>query len=301
MTATNAMIQGILQGLTEFLPVSSSGHLTLFQYFTGQHEEGGLIFTVFLHIGTLLAVFIAFYKTIWGLLKEVAAMATSAVKIRSKEDFLDFFRKANPERRMIFLLFISLLPMLISLRFSDFFTGVVERGDIIVVGGCFIITSILLFLADSCPWGEKTAATMKYRDAVLIGAVQAIAPMPGISRSGSTISMGLLAGLRKDFAVAFSFIMGIPPVVGANIMEYRAAMDEGLGIEPQIVLIGIAASLVVGLLAIFLVKWLVQSERFKIFAYYTLVLGVLTIGVGIFERLTDNMIQGLMMELLNYI
>ncbi|MCL2034449.1 MAG: undecaprenyl-diphosphate phosphatase [Oscillospiraceae bacterium] len=301
MTATNAVIQGVLQGLTEFLPVSSSGHLTLFQYFTGQHEETGLMFTVLLHIGTLFAVFIAFYKTIWSLIKEFAAMIKATVKIRSWADFVAFFKQANPERRMIFLLVVSLLPMIASLRFLDVFDRIVETGNIIVVGGCFMITSILLFLADSCPWGDKTAATMKYHDSVIIGVIQAIAPMPGISRSGSTISMGLLVGLKKDFAVAFSFIMGIPPIIGATFMEYKNVSSGSLGVEPLIVLIGVMTSLVVGLLAIFMVRWLVRSERFKVFAYYTLVLGVLTIGIGIFERLTENMIQGLVMELLNYV
>lgn len=298
MTVTNAVLQGILQGLTEFLPVSSSGHLSLFQYFTGQSGSAGMTFSIFLHMGTLLAVLIAFYKTIISLFVEFFGLIRDLIK--TKFAVREVFQNLNPQRRMIMLLIVSLIPMALSLYLMKYYNAVASDNDIIVEGCCFVITSILLFLGDNCYKGEKTAADMKYRDAVAIGLAQSVAPFPGISRSGSTISVGLLAGLDREFAVAFSFIMGIPPILASNIMEFSDASAVWEVIPTSLILIGIGVSLVVGLLAIQMVKWLVRSESFKIFAWYTLVLGVLVIGVGIFERLTDHMIQDLVMSLLSY-
>lgn len=304
MTALNAIIQGIIQGLTEFLPISSSGHLSLFQYFTGQNESGGLMFSIFLHMGTLLAVFIAFYKKIIALIKEFCVMLREIVQGGSKNKsegesfFKSFMENANPERRMVVLLIISMLPMVISLFLKDYFELVATDNDIIFEGCCFVVTSILLFMADNCVHGHKTAENMKYRDAVIIGTVQSLAPFPGISRSGSTISAGLMVGLEREYAVAFSFIMGIPPVLGANIMELSKAGQQDIAIPAGMILIGMAVALVFGLLAIGMVKWLVNSQQFGIFAWYTLILGILTIGVGIFERLTGHMLQDLVSSLM---
>lgn len=295
MTVTNSVVQGIIQGLTEFLPVSSSGHLALLQYFTGQSGESGIMFSIFLHMGTLLAVLIAFYKTIWAMIVELVHFFRDLVELRF--NLREVAKRSTPERRMILLLIVSLIPMFLSLYLVKYVNQVSSDNDIIVEGCCFIITSILLFLADSCSKGDKTAADMKYRDAVIVGVFQSVAPFPGISRSGSTVSAGLMCGLDREFAVAFSFIMGIPPIIAANAIELKDA-SGGLDIPFTTVLIGIAAALVFGLLAIGLVKWLVKSEKFKIFAWYTLVLGVFTVAIGVFERLTDHMLQELVLSMM---
>ena len=120
---------------------------------------------------------------------------------------------------MIFLLFVACLPLLITVLFKDWFESLATDQSILAEGICFLITSALLFLSDKCVKGRKNAATMQYRDAVAIGVAQAIAPLPGVSRSGSTIAMGLLAGLERKYAVAFSFILGVPAVLGANLLE----------------------------------------------------------------------------------
>lgn len=291
MTTINAVIQGILQGLTEFLPISSSGHLSLFQYFSGQNGSTGAMFSIFLHMGTLLAVLLAFYKTIIGLIVEFIDML--------KDIFTGKFsvKNASPRRRMIFLLIVATLPMLLSFFLLDLFNKVSSDNDIIFEGVCFLITSILLFLSDT-RGGDKTEKDMKYRDAVAVGVMQALAPFPGVSRSGSTISVGLFTGLDRKFAVSFSFIMGIPPILAANLMELKDVASGGLGMPVSTVLIGMGVALLFGLLAIRMVQWLVVGERFKIFAWYTLVLGVLVIGIGIFERLTDHMVQGIILSLL---
>lgn len=256
------------------------------------------MFSIFLHMGTLLAVFIAFYKTIFDLLKEFAGLFRELIEERFKPDAVKrIFKDANPTRRMIFLLVVSLIPMAISLFMLDLFNMVSTDNDIVVEGGCFIITSIMLFLADNCIKGHKTAGDMKYRDAVAIGTMQAFAPFPGLSRSGSTISVGLMAGLEREFAVAFSFIMGIFPVLGANIMEFRHVAEDGTTVPTSMILLGMATALVFGLLAINMVKWLVKSERFRPFAWYTMMLGALTIAIGVFERLSDHMIQEMILSL----
>ncbi|MDR2931654.1 MAG: undecaprenyl-diphosphate phosphatase [Oscillospiraceae bacterium] len=293
MTLIEAAINGIVQGLTEFLPISSSGHLALIQYFTGRGEDAGMLFTILLHLGTLLAVFIAFWRTIWELIVEFCVMI--------KDIFTGKFRFEGmpPKRRMIFLIIVSLIPMIGSYFFLDYFEAVSTDNSIITEGVCFLVTSILLSISVLCVKGHKTDADMKYRDAFMVGVAQAAAPMPGISRSGSTISMGLMMGLDREFAVAFSFIIGVPTVLGANVLKISDAVRAGVTMPVPAVLVGVLCALVFGLLAIKMVKWLVASDKLKICAWYTLILGVLVIGIGIFEKLTDNMIQSIVIELMN--
>lgn len=289
MNIASAAFQGIIQGLTEFLPVSSSGHLSLFQYFTGQNGESGILFSILLHLGTLLAVFIAFRKMIGALILEFFRMVGDIFRGRFS------LKRANPERRMILLILVSLVPMVISFLLLDLFDLVAADNDIIVEGVCFLFTSLLLFASDRVVAGHKTAKDMRYRDAVAIGAMQAIAPFPGISRSGSTISTGLFMGLDRKFAVSFSFIMGVPTILGANLLELKDVAAEGLSIPIPSLLVGLVTSLVFGLVAIKMVNWLVTSNKFKYFAWYTLVLGVLVVAAGIYEQVSGHALQAMVM------
>jgi undecaprenyl-diphosphatase len=292
LSVFEAIINGVVQGLTEFLPVSSSGHLSLIQYFTGRGEDAGFLFPILLHLGTLLAVFLAFWDTIWGLVREVFALLLDLIRGKFT------FKGMSPRRRMILLLLVSLAPMAVSFLLLDFFDLVSTDNDIIVEGVCFIVTSALLFFADKCVKGRKNASAMTYKDALFIGGMQAVAPMPGISRSGSTIAAGLMAGLDREFAVAFSFIMGAPTVLGANVLEISDAMAEGVSLPIPIMLAGIFAALIFGLLSIKLVRWLAASDKFKYFAWYTLILGVATIAVGVYEQVSSRAIQAWVMGLL---
>ncbi len=289
MSIGNAIFQGIVQGLTEFLPVSSSGHLSLIQYFTGQGGEQGVLFTVMLHLGTLLAVLLAFWGTIWDLIKEFFSMLGEIFTGKFT------FRVVSGKRRMIFLLIVACLPLLITIIFKDWFEALSTDQSILAEGICFLITSGLLFLSDRCVKGRKTAGTMQYRDAVAIGVAQAIAPLPGVSRSGSTIAVGLLAGLERKYAVAFSFILGVPAVLGANLLEVGKITKEGLSIPLPTLLAGMLCALLFGVLAIRLVRWLVVSDRFVWFAWYTLILGILVIAVAIFENMSGQMLQQIVM------
>ncbi len=280
MDIINAIIQGVIQGLTEFLPVSSSGHLSLYQHFTGNSGEAGVVFSILLHFGTLAAVFAAFYKTIWELVVEFFRAIVDIFKGKFS------FKNMNAQRRMICLLVVSLVPLVAVFPLKDAFERTASDGDIIVEGVCFLITSALLFLSEKVVGGKKDAGNMKYRDAVAVGVAQAIAPMPGISRSGSTIATGLIAGLSKEYAVAYSFILGIPAVLGANVLNIPDAIEVGAEAGWVPMIIGAVCAAVFGFLAIKMVKWLVGSNRFKIFAIYTLVLGVAVIGIGIYEKIS---------------
>ncbi|TCL42447.1 MULTISPECIES: undecaprenyl-diphosphate phosphatase [Oscillospiraceae] len=290
MSGLQALLQGALQGLTEFLPISSSGHLSIFQYFTGLSGESGLLFTVLLHLGTLIAVFIAFWKTILELVVEFFHMLG--------EIFTGRFRlsQANPSQRMILLLIVSLLPLCFFILFKDFYASLSSDNDITVEGLCLIVTGILLTLADRSRKGRKTAREMRFRDALVIGVAQGIAPLPGVSRSGSTVAAGMLMGLDRQYAVTFSFIMGIPAVLGANVLELGEALGSGSFELPLVpVLIGVAAAVVFGIIAIKMVQWVVRTDKFKYFAWYTLALGSVVTVIGIVELLSGHAIQRMLL------
>lgn len=292
MTLTQGIIQGIIQGLTEFLPVSSSGHLSVFQYFTGQSGETGALFSIVLHLGTLIAVTIAFWRDIWEIICEFFAMIGDAF---SKKPV---FSSCNPRRRIIPLLIVSLLPLFITLIFKDVIEAPSRDNSIVIEGICFLVTAAMLFLADSVPAGRTKADRMSYRAAAMIGVVQAIAPLPGISRSGSTLSTGLILGLDRSFAVSFSFIMGIPAVCGALLLELKDIIGGDLALPVSVIAAGLICSAVFGVLAIKMVKWLVASNKLRWFGTYMLIIGVLTLGVGIYDTFNAHAIQKMVMGIL---
>lgn len=279
MNIFEAIMQGIIQGLTEFLPVSSSGHLSLYQHFTGNSGEGALLFSAVLHLGTLVAVFTAFRKTIWELIKELGFMINDIFTGKFK------WKEMNPPRRAIIMMIISLLMLIPFYIFKDFFEGVSEDSDIIVEGICFLYTATILFLSDRCVKGNKKFGDITVKNAVTVGAFQGVALLPGVSRSGSTISGGLFCGFERETAVQYSFILGIPAILGGCLLQVKDAVDQkAMDIEPLNFAVGFIVSAIVGICAIKMVNWLVKSDKFKIFAVYTLILGVVVIGIGIFEH-----------------
>lgn len=286
MSYFSAIIQGLIQGFTEFLPVSSSGHLSLYQYFTGTSSEESLLFSVMLHFGTLAAVIITFWPTVWQLLIEFLSI------------FADLFTGKlfkgypKPYRRMLYFLMLSCVPLLVVPFVQDFIEGFSTDNSIIAEGCFFLITALLLTLADRAVKGIKTARSMTAQDSVAIGVAQVFATLPGISRSGTTISAGLLMGLDRSFAVSYSFILGLPAILAAGLLDVKDILETGeLGVPVGPALVGMAVALVAGLLSIKLVKYLVSSDKFGIFAWYTLILGVLVLGIGISEHFTGNAIQ----------
>ena len=286
MSYLSAVIQGLIQGFTEFLPVSSSGHLSLYQYFTGTSSEGSLLFSVMLHFGTLLAVLIAFWPTVWQLLIEFLSIFTDLFTGKLFRGY------PRPYRRMLYFLVLSCLPLLVVPFVQDLIKGFSTDNSIIAEGCFFLITALLLTLADKAVKGIKTARSMTAGDAAAIGVAQLFATLPGISRSGSTVSAGLLMGLDRSFAVTYSFILGLPAILAAGLLDLKDVIQAGeLGIPIGPALVGMAVAAVSGLLSIKLVKYIVSSDKFGIFAWYTLILGVLVLGTGIAEHFTGHAIQ----------
>ena len=277
MSVLEAIIQGIIQGLTEFLPVSSSGHLSVFQHFFGINGEEAVLSTIVMHMGTLVAVFIAFRKKIFALIKEFFS------KIKDIFTGKFSYNEMNGNRRMIVMIIVSILPLFVFYIFKDFFAGLSSDNDIMVEGFAFIYTSVLLYIADRHSNGTKTAGETTVKSALTIGAFQGIALVPGISRSGSTISGALLTGMKREDAVEYSFILGIPVILAGALVEFKdvgTAASESLGV----LIIGFVVSAVVGYLAIGLLKWLIKYNKFRVFSIYTFILGVAVITAGILEK-----------------
>ena len=280
MDLFSIIIQGIIQGLTEFLPVSSSGHLSVVQHFMNMGEES-LIVSIVLHLGTLLAVFCAFYKTIWGMVKEFF--------LTVKDIFTGEFswKNMNDNRRLMFMVIIATLILVPVYFFKEFFTSLEGDGDIIFEGCAFIFTAILLFLSDTCVKGFKTGKDMTIKDAVTVGLFQCVALFPGVSRSGSTTTAGLFCGLTRETAVTYSFILGIPAILGGSVLELGDAVSSGMELDIVLLVVGFCAAAVTGFLSIALVKLIIKHDKFKIFGIYTLILGILCVGYGIFEYVTN--------------
>lgn len=248
MTIWIAILLGLVQGLCEFLPVSSSGHLVLLHNLFGI-EEGALFFTIVLHVGTLLAVFAVYYKQIWALLR-------------------------RPFQRRVGMLLIALLPLvLIALFFQD---AVEASYAGTYLGFGFLLTAVILFLTDRMKKGRKTQETMRPLDALLIGCMQSVAILPGISRSGSTIAGALFCGMDRKEAADFSFILSIPAILGSVVLEVPDAIRAGAGtINWFYVLAGMAAAAVSGYFAIRVMLRLVTRRRLFPFAVYVGALGLL--------------------------
>ncbi|MBA2690902.1 MAG: undecaprenyl-diphosphatase UppP [Rubrobacter sp.] len=250
------VILGAVQGITEFLPVSSSGHLLLGQYFFGMSEEDfGLTFDVALHLGSLLAVVSYFWRDVFG-------MARAFLRSLPRPDFSD------PEQRMAYLLIVATIPAAtIGFYFRDFFeTGL--RSPWVVVAGLTVF-GILFIVSERIGDKDKEAAKMSFRDSVWIGAGQAISLLPGVSRSGATITFGLFSGLDRREAARFSFLMSIPITAGACAAQTPGAIAEGF--TPYLGLlffIGFVMSAVVAYISIAFLLAYFAKYSMRAFAYY---------------------------------
>ena len=188
------------------------------------------------------------------------------------------WRNMNDNRRMMFMVIIATLVLVPVYFFKDFFTSVEGDGDIIFEGCAFVFTAILLFLSDACVKGYKTGKDMTVKDAITVGLFQCVALFPGVSRSGSTVTAGLFCGLTRETAVTYSFILGIPAILGGSVLEIKDAVSSGIQLDIVPLLIGFLTAAIVGFLSIKLVKLIIKHDKFKIFGIYTLILGLLCVG-----------------------
>ncbi|MBO7276047.1 MAG: undecaprenyl-diphosphate phosphatase [Clostridia bacterium] len=266
-----ALVLGIVQGLTEFLPVSSSGHLALMQNILDVHKylDDMLAFDVVLHLGTLTAVAVAFWSDIRELFVEFFGFARDGFKVKDR-----------PYRRMIVLLLISTALMVPAALLDGVVSAIM--GSSLFIGCALCVTAVMLTFADKTGGGDKTAKDAPYRSALVVGIMQLFAVIPGISRSGSTLCGGLFCGYDRSYAVKFAFILSIPAVLGAAVLQlpdmFAGGFDKAL-LLPCV--IGFVTSAVFGYLAIKTVQWLTQKRSLRFFGIYCAAVGIISILLSI--------------------
>lgn len=275
MNLFTSLLLGIIQGLAEFLPISSSGHLALAQHLLGVNTEVPAFFDVLLHLGTLLAVLVAYWGDVVEIVQEFFRGVGDVVHGTTPTP-------VPPARRMILLIIVGTLPLFAILPIHK---KVQALGDSMVfIGMALVVTGFLLFACDLVHRGHKTERSATLLDALLVGVGQALATVPGISRSGMTISAGCFLGFERSFAVRFSFLLSIPAVLGANILSLKDALEAGVDwAAVPVYLAGVVASAVVGYACIRLLKLIAQKGRFGGFAYYCWAVGLLTLLLNLFR------------------
>jgi undecaprenyl-diphosphatase len=265
MNFFQSIFLGAIQGLTEFLPVSSSGHLVLFQRMFGIVEEA-LAFDIAMHVATLIAVIVVFRKEILYMVK-------------------------HPLSKVTLLIIAATVPTaVIGLAFRDFFEYAFSSG--IFLGACFIITGLILFYADRSREHThcgKDSASMTFFDAIFLGLAQSAAIIPALSRSGLTISAGLFRGLKKEFALKFSFLMSVPAILGPALLDSRNITSQAFN---DIGIISLLAGMIVagitGYLAIRFMLEFFSRASLKVFSYYVFILGGLVLMDQLFFGIFFN-------------
>jgi undecaprenyl-diphosphatase len=275
MKIFDAIIQGIIQGVTEFLPVSSSGHLAISQYFLGINNENNLLFNICLHLGTLFSVLFVYRKIILKLII----------------GFFEFFKnyEKNKYQKLIINLIIALFPLFFLFvpipkikNLKSLASSLADSGTLLPIGISLIFTSILILIGFLCSKHsdkrKKNIFEINAKNSFLIGFGQMLAAVfPGLSRSGSTLSIGLMQSIDKKSAIDFSFILGIPAIIAASVLEFKEALETGIKIEFIPTIIGMLIAAITGFLSIKLFKWLVSSNKLWVFSIYTFILGLIII------------------------
>jgi undecaprenyl-diphosphatase len=267
MTFFEAIILGLVQGLAEFLPISSSGHLAVLQYIFGIKGDDVLLFAVLLHFGTLLSIFAVYFRDIWMLIKELGAVFQDLFAGKGLQPNKNDYRKLG-----LLIIMASIPTAFFGLLFRDAFSAM--YGSLLIIGIGFILTGTLLFLAERIGKGLKGTREMTFLDGFLIGLFQSIAIAPGISRSGATIVGGLFTGLTRELAVRFAFLISIPSVLGALLIEAPDAFASGMSQTSLMpIIVGVVIAAVTGFVAIKTMIRVVSNKRLHYFSYYTWILG----------------------------
>ena len=276
MSYFEAIILGLVQGLAEFLPISSSGHLALLQQWFGIQEDKVLLFAVLLHVGTLISVFIVYWRDIAELIVELF------LTIKDLCTGKGLRLQERPVRKLGIMIIVATIPTgIIGILFNDLFDSL--YNSIIPIGIGLIITGFLLVMAERMGASNRGIEQMNFRNALLIGTVQGIAICPGISRSGSTLFGSLICNLDRKFAVKFVFLISIPSILGSAVMEAPAALESGFDMaQLGPVLVGMIVAAVSGLIAIKTMIKIVSDKKLNYFSYYVWALGLIVTCYGIF-------------------
>lgn len=283
MTWYEALFYGVVQGLAEFLPISSSGHLALFQSIFGMGGTDNLFtFNILLHIGTLLAVFVVYRKDIVPLVPAFFSLCGKLFRgkliVREAVEGGEGNAKgklrlnATPWERLVIMVIIATLPLALTFFYKDY----VELLSVYpkIIGGILIFNGVVLFISDRLAKEGKSLEASGPIDALFVGLFQAVAVVPGLSRSGTTITAGLLRGFDREFAVRFSFILSIPTILGASVLEIPEVISNPIpsaDIFPYI--LGMVTAAVVGFASMKLLMLISKKSNFTVFAFYCWIVG----------------------------
>lgn len=275
MNIWQSLFLGFVQGVAEFLPISSSGHLAIFQnlFHLNTGSESDMLFEVLLHLATLMSVAFVYWADIKAIILEFFVM----VKIRK----LPAGQSHDAvSRRMIWFIIVGTLPLLVSVIFKDQVEGLMD--NMFFIAAALIVTGLLLFLSDKFGKGTKEARNATVFDALFVGFGQMIAVVPGLSRSGTTIASGLYRGFDRSFAVKFSFLLSIPAILGANILEVVDVIKIGVdwSLLPMY-LAGMVTAAVFGYLSIRLLNKIASGKSFGGFSYYCWGAGLVTLFLAL--------------------
>ncbi len=286
MSLIQAIFLGIVQGITEFLPVSSSGHLAIFQNIFGMDTDGGMLFDIMLHVGTLAAVFVVYWKDILKMIRETIRMCRDMInnvrifyRNQRFDEALRYRRVVhNNYRKFVVLVLVSTIPTGI-IGYAGRTLVSFAATTLIVPGVCLILTGLLLLVADFCKDGKKIPKDISYTSGFFIGIAQGLATLPGLSRSGTTITACLMGGFDRRFAVKYSFIMSIPAILGAAVLEIKDVIAEP--VSAGLVVNGIVGAVVAGLVGYICIKTMlvvVRRKNFKGFSIYCFIIGIIAIA-----------------------
>lgn len=263
MSIWEAILLGIVQGLTEFLPISSSGHLELAKALLGVEAVDDMTFTIVVHGATVLSTIVVLWREILKLL-------------------VGFFRfEWNAETKYVVKLFLSMIPIAIVGFLFRNELEVLFNGNILLVGSMLLVTSLLLFFASRVPMC-KGGKQPSYLSVFIMGLGQAVAALPGLSRSGTTVSMGILSGTARREAAQFSFLMVLPPIIGMNILDVFDGKFAMSAVPRMALLAGFFAAFISGVLACKAMLSLVQRKGLRGFAVYCLIVGLIAVGYALF-------------------
>ncbi len=272
MSYFQAVVLGLVQGLAEFLPISSSGHLALLQYFFKIESDNVLAFTVLMHLGTLISVFIVYAKDIWALLKELCYTIRDICTGKGPRI------NCCETRRLGFMIIVATIPTaIIGLLFEDFFESLYSK--LVAIGIGLVFTGTIMWLSEKFGKGKYEVMQMKWRTAIFVGIMQGIAICPGVSRSGSTLVGSLSGGLKREFAVKFAFLISIPSILGSIVLEIPDLFEEGMDMSlAGPCLLGVIVAAVSGLVAIKAMIRVVSRKKLIYFSIYTWTIGILVAG-----------------------